>query len=88
MAIRFTINDEVIVGRVVPGSARVRLYNGSRKDVAAFDPYIDSLLTSNPRRVWSEINPKYSEEKLQTIEADVLKFCRARLLRIQRNSKK
>ncbi|TCV00421.1 hypothetical protein EV686_1031 [Paracandidimonas soli] len=80
MTYQFHIDGEIYIGETIPGAARMRIFH-PRTDrfVVAFDPDVHSLRGNRPSGSWANIQPHTDLALLETLEAQVLSACRARL---------
>ena len=84
MAYTFSIDNDIFIGRTVPGSARLRIYHDKTKAfVAAFDPNTDTLLGKQPRGQWVERGFGADAEILKQLEPKVLVACYKRYAQLQ-----
>jgi|SRR5690606_10822381 hypothetical protein len=80
MTYHFHIDGEIYIGRTIPGAARMRIFH-PRTDrfVVAFDPDVHSLRGNRPSGSWTSIPPDTDLALLETLQAQILSACRARL---------
>lgn len=89
MTYNFIIDGDVFIGCTVPGAARVRVHHENNRFVAAFDPDSDTLLSDQPKGVWTDVAADVDPELLQRLEPVVINASQERLAWIkQRNETK